>query len=779
MKKIFYRFLCAALCVMMAVVFAAPPVTAAAPGGEPCDHDWVEKSSRDHYNCQLGTCWVFYKECSKCGAQQQIAFREYDGFNLGQHNYVTTTRTSDCPYNPTIEERCSICNDTKITQGGHKWVQDGEPVPGKYCTDAATQAYKCADCGATKTERTGIRNAHVFEDVETTATCTEPGLHLKRCTKCGFETAQTIYQYPTGHKWVNGEDGDHTVGRVCSVCGTFSAGTEHTWSSWKSDSGDHWVECTQCGTKAQLGAHSYVNGKCTVCGKTKAICPHNWEVTGSFGVLNHNERCTLCGETRLVSCASSRTQPRTYCTDPTYCVCGNKVKDGQKNHNFGTWICHDSTHEHRCLNSGCQYGAVESHSFVTVAGTVKCSVCSFVDKERSVPHEHTFGTWTVGANNCVSRCTDPTCAAIKTTAHVLGAADCAGNAVCKNCGAIVKTTASRSHTGSTEIRGVVAAEVGKAGYTGDTYCLTCGKIISKGQTIPALTPAHEHEYVMKHDSTAHWTECSCGDRHDVAEHTYQNGACTVCGQKEPVSMAEHVHSFSATFATDSVSHWHVCTGCGEVTEKEEHLFVDDRCVSCGMTYEKYEVKEAREEAAADLVGGSNSVLRVFGDLSTASPNAYYALPIQRLYNAGVMKGVDKSTFGGTGSINRLQVEIILARISGQNDVYNSWSENKAAYMEWAAKHNITVPGNEEAAASRQETVYMIWVISGKPHSENNMSAFPDFDEVNDDYQMAVRWAVEKGILTGSDGKILPNDSIRRMDAATLFARYVDAENVVI
>ena len=778
MKKIFYRFLSAALCVMMVAAFAVTPVTAVEPDEERCDHVWVEKSSAEAYNCQLGTCWAFYKECTKCGAQQQIAFREYDGLNLNQHQWVEKSYLSECPAHPTVEKRCTQCKFIIIETGTHNWVPDGELVLGKLCTDAATQAYKCADCGATKTERTGIRDSHTFVDVETTATCTEPGLRLKRCTKCGFETAQTIYQYPTGHKWVNGEDGDHTVGRVCSVCGTFSAGTEHIWSSWQSDSGDHWVECTQCGTKDKLGAHTYVDGKCTVCGKTKAVCPHNWEVTGSYGVLNHNEKCTLCGETRLVTCAASRTQPRTYCTDPTYCVCGNKVKDGMPRHNFGTWICHDDSHEHRCLNSGCQYGAAESHSFVTLAGTMKCSVCNYVDKAHSVPHEHTFGAWTVGGSSCVSRCTDPTCAAIKTTAHVLGQADCAGNAVWKNCGATVKAAASRTHTGDTELRGVVAAEIGKEGYTGDTYCLTCGQITVKGQTIPALTPAHEHQYVSAHDSASHWTECSCGDRHDVAEHTYQNGACTVCGQKEPVSVAEHVHSFSAAFTTDSSSHWHVCTGCGEVAEKEEHLFVDDRCVSCGMTYEKYEVKEASEAAREDFLG-SNSVTRVFNDLANVKETDYFALPIQRLYNAGIMKGTSASTFSGTGSITRLQVEIILARISGHGDTSADWTENKASYMDWAAKAEITVPGSEEAPASRQETVYMLWIMAGKPYSEKDMSAFPDYESVKDGYKAAVRWAVEEGVLNGSDGKILPDSPIRRMDAAAMVIRYIDARSIVI
>ena len=51
------------------------------------------------------------------------------------------------------------------------------------------------------------------------------------------------------------------------------------------------------------------------------------------------------------------------------------------------------------------------------------------------------------------------------------------------------------HTGDTEIRDAVAATETAEGYTGDTYCLTCGEKIAEGTTIPKLDHAHVIEKV--------------------------------------------------------------------------------------------------------------------------------------------------------------------------------------------------------------------------------------------------------------------------------------------
>ena len=59
---------------------------------------------------------------------------------------------------------------------------------------------------------------------------------------------------------------------------------------------------------------------------------------------------------------------------------------------------------------------------------------------------------------------------------------------CSVCGYIISAQEiipAKGH-GETEVRNAVPAEIGKNGYTGDTYCKVCGEKIAEGKVIPAL-----------------------------------------------------------------------------------------------------------------------------------------------------------------------------------------------------------------------------------------------------------------------------------------------------
>ena len=51
-------------------------------------------------------------------------------------------------------------------------------------------------------------------------------------------------------------------------------------------------------------------------------------------------------------------------------------------------------------------------------------------------------------------------------------------------------------------------------------------------TLTVSLEGHEHNYetaTWHSDESYHWHECSCGEKSDVAEHSYINGVCSVCG----------------------------------------------------------------------------------------------------------------------------------------------------------------------------------------------------------------------------------------------------------
>ena len=106
-----------------------------------------------------------------------------------------------------------------------------------------------------------------------------------------------------------------------------------------------------------------------------------------------------------------------------------------------------------------------------------------------------------------------------------------------------------------------------------------------------------HDYTeLKHDSTSHWYECSCGEikpdsleEHRGGEATdLERAKCSVCdveyGELNP---SYHNHNYEVKY--DSEYHWSVCE-CGDVTEKRPHrggeitAATQPVCVVCGKSY---------------------------------------------------------------------------------------------------------------------------------------------------------------------------------------------------
>lgn len=783
-KKRFTSLLCAALCLAMLAAVTVVPVSAA--GGSSCqgNHSWDSGKWEQVYDCTIENAIIFVRKCQNCDAEMHIAFRSPEGGSYktlkdASHSYIIREYQSDCFDHPTVEQYCTVCHNTVITPGGHEWEQGEEIVWERPCVNG-TRTDTCKYCHTTKEVKFYAKDQHTWGPVEVQdATCTEPGMSYQECTVCGAKKANTTIP-ALGHRWVPDEEGS---GQHCERCGVpreDAPSEHHIWSGWRSNATEHWLICLDCQLKDGQAPHTDSDGdyKCDVCGyalpkpepEPEPVCNHEWFVTRKLvtenpgiknsGTMNHYKVCSKCDETRLVNCAANGEYlDRVYCTDPTYCVCGNIVAEGQKNHNFGTWICHDESHEHKCLNRDCQYGTVEHHNIVVVDGVTKCSVCNYVIKTQSAPHVHSFGAWTVGTDGCVAYCADPTCAETKTSAHVPGAADCAGNAVCENCGAKVTTTPSDVH-GPLEVRNAKAAEVGVEGYTGDTWCLTCGELIETGHAIEALKPSHEHSYTVKHDAVSHWQECVCGDRQSEETHSFVGGVCS-CGEKEPARQEVHVHSFSSAFKSDSACHWHECTSCGEELEREEHLFINGKC-ACGLTYGNY-------EAMVELQDQKNSVVNVFTDVKA---EGFYTLSVQRMYNARLMSGKASDVFDVNGTANRKEFMSVLARLNkvpGSNEPA-TWD---TASVAWCVEKGYALLGDINARITREEIVTILWKMADKPTVECDLGKFTDSASIAPEAVQAMKWAVANGIMYGRGDAIQPQSDANRGEIATFVARYID------
>ena len=109
--------------------------------------------------------------------------------------------------------------------------------------------------------------------------------------------------------------------------------------------------------------------------------------------------------------------------------------------------------------------------------------------------------------------------------------------------------------------------------------------------------SHEHSFSeeWKYDETYHWHEATCEHKTAVGskeEHTFgewtvtvvateankgsKERVCSVCLYKQvkAIPRLDHEHDCSEEWKTDAVYHWHVCSICNELVEKEEHTFGD-------------------------------------------------------------------------------------------------------------------------------------------------------------------------------------------------------------
>ena len=123
-----------------------------------------------------------------------------------------------------------------------------------------------------------------------------------------------------------------------------------------------------------------------------------------------------------------------------------------------------------------------------------------------------------------------------------------------------------------------------------------------------FTVYHEHNYGgWVHDSVNHWHECACGDKTDVAAHSFgewtvtkeasttepgsKTRSCSVCRFEETleIPVLSHTHSYGTDWKNNGTSHWHECT-CGDKADMAAHSFrwIIDRAATATQKGSKHE-----------------------------------------------------------------------------------------------------------------------------------------------------------------------------------------------
>ncbi len=137
---------------------------------------------------------------------------------------------------------------------------------------------------------------------------------------------------------------------------------------------------------------------------------------------------------------------------------------------------------------------------------------------------------------------------------------------------------------------------------------------------------------------------------------------------------------------------------------------------------------------------------------------------------GLMNGVSAAAFEPDGLTTRGMLMTILARAAGV-DTYGgpTWYHKG---LVWAVANSVSDGAHPEASVSREEFVTMLWRQAGRPAAGRSaLSPFPDRSSVSSWAGDAMAWAVEKGVINGVDGRLEPQGSATRAQAAAMLMRW--------
>ena len=462
--------------------------------GTQLGHAWASDWSKDTDN--------HWRECSRCHEKKDEAAHDYGSDNI-----------------------CDTCGYDKTVPHTHNLTL--VPAKAPTCTEKGNTAYyTCDGCdkwfedatGASEvTDKTSVilaATGHSASDWKSDNTD-----HWKECTVVGcgviIEGSKAAH---TAGEWIIDTPATATTSgskhKECTVCGYTMAtetipatgGGEHTHSygsEWKNDADNHWHECS-CGDKKDTAAHT--------AGEWIIDTPATATTDGS----KHKE-CTVCSYTM-----ATETIPAT--------------GGGEHTHSYGSeWKSDADKHWHECSCGDKKDTAahtagewiIDTPATATTSGSKhkECTVCGYTMATETIPatgggeHTHSYGSeWKNDADNHWHECS---CGDKKdTAAHTAGEW-------------IIDTPATATTSG-----------------TKHKKCTVCGYTMAI-ETIPATGGGeHTHNYSSdwKSDSINHWKECSCGDKADVAAHSFKwvvdkeatatkkgskHEECKVCGYQRP------------------------------------------------------------------------------------------------------------------------------------------------------------------------------------------------------------------------------------------------------
>lgn len=182
--------------------------------------------------------------------------------------------------------------------------------------------------------------------------------------------------------------------------------------------------------------------------------------------------------------------------------------------------------------------------------------------------------------------------------------------------------------------------------------------------------------------------------------------------------------------------------------------------------------------AAAQAGAKTGALP-FTDVSAA----YYAADaIRWAWENGYFSGVSAVQFAPEQGLSRAMLVTVLWRMAGEPNAGVStfadvlpggWYEKAIAWANTRGLVSGTGTGNflPDAPITREQLIAILWRYAGSPQPAGGLSAFSDGAQTSAYAQTAMAWAVETGLIGGSNGRLLPASGATRAQTALILQRF--------
>ena len=287
-------------------------------------------------------------------------------------------------------------------------------------------------------------------------------------------------------------------------------------------------------------------------------------------------------------------------------------------------------------------------------------------------------------------------------------------------------------------------------------------------------------------------------------HSYANGVCTVCGEKDPdyvppapsrPTYRPEVGETDGGTVAVTPSYPHEGDTVTVTPEPDEGFEVG----SVGVTDKNGKLVEVTDngdgtfsfvqpagkvtiEVTFGCDGGELCPTHPFGDVD---PDAWYHDAVDWAVTNHVLNGYGDGEFmGPLNTITRVEMAQVLWNQAGrpatESDLFgfvdvdaSGWYADPVA---WCLSEGIFRGYGDafgtERPISREEVATVLWRLSGEPGSSTDLSSFSDAASVSDYATDALAWAVGSGVVTGKDdgAKLDPQGVCTRAEAAAMLMR---------